>query len=301
MTKPKATIGICVRNCETSVKEVINSINDQDFPHELMEVIFNDDGSEDGTLSIISDSVSRMDMQVKVYHSEWKGMGPARNRVVNNASGDYIIWVDGDTTLPRDYVRKLVEFMEQNPAVGVAKGKLGLYPGAGLVATLENVDYVVLGFKYGGKATSKPLGTCGSIYRVKAIKQVGGFDENIKGAGEDVDTAHRIIAADWLIYMTHAVFYDRFKETWKALWKSYFWYGYGLHYVHHKNRSVFPLYEMVPPAAFLEGLLCSFVAYRLTRRKVVFLLPLQYIFKMTAWCLGFIKSHINSYGHAFKT
>jgi len=47
--KPIATIGVCVRNCEATIKEVINSIINQDFPHELMEVIIVDDGSEDRT------------------------------------------------------------------------------------------------------------------------------------------------------------------------------------------------------------------------------------------------------------
>ena len=289
-----------MRNCEASVKEVVDSLLDQDFTHELMEVIFVDDGSEDRTLSVILDSVSRMDMQVKVYHSEWKGLGPARNMVVDNAGGDYIVWVDGDMTLPRDYVRKQVEFMERNPNVGIAKGKTGMCPGASLVATLENI---ALRVEYGGNGSpsSKLLGTCGSIYRVKAIRQVGGFDDRIKGAGEDTDAAYRIRAAGWLLYITPAVFYDRFRETWKALWRTWFWRGYCLHYVCHKHRSILTLYKMAPPAAFFQGLLYSFIAYKLTRRKVVFLLPLHYTFKRIAWCLGFTKSHIESYGHTCKS
>lgn len=50
--KPKVTVGICVRNCENYIKDAINSILDQDFPHEFMELIFADDGSEDNTFSI---------------------------------------------------------------------------------------------------------------------------------------------------------------------------------------------------------------------------------------------------------
>jgi hypothetical protein len=49
---------------------------------------------------------------------------------------------------------------------------------------------------------------------------------------------------------------------------------------------------MIPPIQFVAGLLKSLVAYKLTRRKSVFLLPYQFAFKMTAWCLGFIKAQI---------
>jgi len=121
--RPKVTVGVCVRNCEGFVEEVIESIMNQDFPHELMEVIFVDDGSEDETLSIIKGHIPKMDMKVKVFHHEWKGLGYSRNVVVDNATGDFILWVDGDMVLSRDFVSGLVRFMEQNAKVGIAKGK----------------------------------------------------------------------------------------------------------------------------------------------------------------------------------
>lgn len=83
--KPKVTIGICVRNCEVFIKEAIESVANQDFPHELMEIIVVDDGSEDKTLSIVLNLVSKVDIHVKVFHDRWIGLGPARNIVVENA------------------------------------------------------------------------------------------------------------------------------------------------------------------------------------------------------------------------
>jgi len=136
--KPTVTIGICIRNCEASIKEVVDSILNQNFPHELMEVIFVDDGSEDETLSVLKDYASRMDMQVMIFHSEWRGLGQSRNVVVSNAMGDFIVWVDGDMTLPPDHVRKQVEFMEKNPKVGIAKGKYGILSKAKTITALEN-------------------------------------------------------------------------------------------------------------------------------------------------------------------
>jgi len=297
--KPRVTIGVCVRNCENYVKEAIDSILEQKFPHELMELIFVDDGSEDNTLSIVQEYVLRIDIPAKVFHTSWKGLGHARNMVVTNAEGDFIVWVDGDMVLSRDFVRSLVEFMEQHPEVGIAKGKQALERGSNLLATLEAysraagrmVDY------QSEKASSKALGTGGAIYRIETILQAGGFDENLRGYGEDWDIESRIRRADWLLSTTDTTFldYERYGLTWKTLWSRYWLRGYFTHYFLHKNRAMFNHYRMFPPAAFILGLLHAHKLFKLTRLKVVFLLPFQCMFKMTAWYFGFIRGHLNSY------
>jgi glycosyltransferase involved in cell wall biosynthesis len=291
--KPRVTIGVCVRNSAATLHEAIESIILQDYPHELMEAVFVDDGSEDETLSIINRHVPKMNMPARVYHQEWRGLGPTRNLIVKNAEGDYIIWVDGDMILPRDHVRKQVEFMELNPRVGIAKARYGSCPKENVVGLLEDMGYVAVDAKYGGKATSRVLGTGGSIYRVEAIRHVGGFDDQIIGVGEDMDAEHRIRDARWLTYMgAPAFFFERRRKTWKGVWNENFWHGYGGYRMFHKTDGVLALCSMTPLAGLLVGAWYSTVAYKLTRRKLVFLLPLQYAFKRIAWCFGFIKAQI---------
>lgn len=292
LVKPKVTIGICVRNCELSISEAINSVLDQDFPHELMEVIIVDDGSEDRTLKIVLDLVPKLDMYVKVFCGEWRGVGSVRNVVVGNAQGDYIIWVDGDMILPENHVKKQVEFMERNPKVGIAKARHQVIPEENLVAFLEHVPYLIYDFTP-GILSSKLPGTGGAIYRVSAIRQVNGFDDNLKYAGEDQDAAYRIKKAGWLIAQSPAVFYEVRVQTWKRLWKKYIWYGYGNHDLYNKNREIFSLYRMNPAAGFVAGILYAFSAYRLTKRKSLILLPFHFVLKMSAWCLGFAKARID--------
>ncbi len=296
--KPVVTIGVCVRDCESYIKEAIDSILDQDFPHERIEVIFVDDGSKDKTLRIILDSVPKMDMQVKVFHDEWKGLGSVRNKVVYNASGDYIVWVDGDMILPRDHVGKQVEFMKHNSRAGIAKARWGTWLGENLVGFLENIAFQAVDFKYGGivATQSRVMGTGGSIYRVKAIRQVGGFDEHISGVGEDADAEYRVRKAGWLLYRaTAALFYERHRKTWKALWDEGFWHGYGGNYIIRKNSGIMAFYKTTPLAGFLAGIWYSIIAYKMMRRKIVFLLPIQYAFKRTAWFFGFLKGQIVGY------
>jgi len=297
--RPTVTIGVCVRNCGNYVKEAIESICRQDFPYELMEVIFVDDGSEDCTPLIIQDCVLHMNIRARVFHGPWKGLGHARNIVAANAQGEYVLWVDGDMVLSKDFVRRLVEFMKQHPEVGIAKGKQALEPGKNLLSTLEAysraagrmVDY------QSKKGRSKALGTGGSIYRSEIIRQVGGFDESLRGYNEDWDIEIRARRAGWLLSTVDVGFldYERHGLTWKGLWSRYWLRGYFTHYFLHKNRGMIKHYRMFPPAAFLSGLLSSFTLFKLTRQKAVFLLAFQSTFKMTAWYVGFLRSHLDRY------
>ena len=135
------------------------------------------------------------------------------------------------------------------------------------------------------------------MYRIEAIRQAGGFDENLKGYGEDWDIEIRARAAGWSLHTINTKFldYERFGLTWKNLWGRYWLRGYYTHYFLHKNRGMLKHYRMFPPAAFLSGLLHAHRLFELTHRKAVFLLPFQYVFKMTGWYFGFIRSHLNSY------
>jgi len=291
-SKVKVTIGVCVRNCEKTIKEAIESIIKQDFPHELIEVIFVDDGSEDKTLAIINSYVSKMNMKVKVFHHEWKGLGATRNVVIKNSAADYIVWVDGDMILRGDYVRKQVEFMEQNEKVAIARGLFRGLPQKSLIATLENLEWTAINFlSMHQEEIKRMLHFCGgSIYRIKAIKEVGGFDEHIKGAGEDEEIEDRLRKAGWLVTDgARVMFYEKRKNTLKDLWRQYFWYGYSKRYSFVKKS------KNLNYSSLLLHFSYSKAAYKLTGRKIAFLLPLQYCFKVIASSFGFMKAHTQKF------
>ena len=292
----KITVGVCVKNGEDCVRDALKSINDQDYPHEPTEIIIVDDGSTDNTLSIIENSIPTMKANVKVMRQEWKGLGASRNVIVDKANGQYIIWVDCDMRLSKDFVRKQVEFMDRNPDVGIAKGKYGLYSSTSLVAYLENMGAIVEYLNYDQGKLSKPLGTGGSIYRVKAIREIGGFDENIKGVGEDMDAEYRTRRAGWLLKVTNAEFYEMRRTDWRALWNEYFWHGSGGQSISKEARPRYVLYKTFPPAALIIEFYHSCTAYKLAHNKLVFLLPFHWTFKRIAWLLGFLTSYARTKG-----
>jgi glycosyltransferase involved in cell wall biosynthesis len=298
LKKPIVTLGVCVRNNASTIRETIESILTQDFPLEQLELIVVDGRSEDETVSIIKKTLQNSPVQSKIF-SENKGLGNARQRVVDSAESKYIVWVDGDMIISKDYVIKLLKFMESRAEMGIVKGKQALGPGGNLLATLEGysrvagkmVDYS------SKKAFRKVLGTSGCIYRTEAIKQVGGFDKNIKGYCEDWDAEIKVRVAGWSLCTIDARYldYERQRLSWKNLWQRYWLRGYHTHYFLHKKPGLLKSYRMLPPAAFLTGLFQSSVLFKLTGQKKVFLLPFQHVFKNLAWYVGYIKSHVQSF------
>jgi glycosyltransferase involved in cell wall biosynthesis len=293
LIRPKVTIGVCVKNNALTISETIKSIIRQDFPCELLELIIVDGYSEDGTLSIIENHLKNSEIRFKIFR-EREGLGGARQIVVDNAEGEYIVWVDGDMILSRDFIKKQVKFMDNNPKVGIAKGKYGILKSdehKNLVAFLEDIEFM-LNTQNMGKVNTKVLATSGCIYRTKAIKQAGGFDPFIKGVGEDMDAESRVKALGWRLCITSAVFQELRRKSWKALWDEYVWHGNGASQLLQKNKYAINLFKIFLPVTLMTKLFQVPAAYKLTQRKAVLLFPFHYIFKKIAWLCGFLESYM---------
>jgi glycosyltransferase involved in cell wall biosynthesis len=292
--EPVVTIGLCTRNEEKTIAHTISSIAAQDFSHDLMELVIIDD-SDDNTFQLIQENVLDVDFEVKVLRGAKKGLGFARNTLIDLAKGKYIAWVDGDIMIPPDHIRRQVEYMELNQDVGIAKARFYAVPQKGLVPALENLEWVAIEHlirSKGGEDLPSYL-TGGSIHRTKAVRQIGGFDTKIVGAGEDEEIEWRMSNAGWKVHSgTGASYYEWRKQTWKALWDNHFWYGHGAYYLYHKKVRTLKFFTL------MSGFLFSRIAYQLTHDKVSFLLPIQYYFKRIAWLMGLAKAYIAGYGSA---
>jgi GT2 family glycosyltransferase len=155
---------------------------------------------------------------------------------------------------------------------------------------------------YALKRQRDTLATRAALYRLKAIRDAGGFDKNIKGAGEDVDLSIRMHKRGWLLLMNNGEWVHIGRGgTWKGLWDQFWWYGYGMHLVSHKHEGSILLWQWTPPASLVAGLRRSIGTYKMTGKTTSFLLPLYFMFKNLAWILGYAKSNLDDYGHGTMT
>lgn len=82
----------------------LSSVVNQTYKN--LEIILVDDGSTDKS-SVLCDEWAQKDERIKVFHIENYGVSAARNFGIDNASGDYICFIDSDDWLEKD----MIEFL----------------------------------------------------------------------------------------------------------------------------------------------------------------------------------------------
>lgn len=97
----KLSIIIPAYNAEAYLQQCLDSILAQE--RQGCEVIVVDDGSTDGTAALLERYPD-----VKVIHQENRGMSTARNRGLDEAQGEYILFVDSDDLLTDGALKTLV-------------------------------------------------------------------------------------------------------------------------------------------------------------------------------------------------
>jgi glycosyltransferase involved in cell wall biosynthesis len=282
------TIGVCVKNSERTIKEALESIISQKFPKELIQLIIVDGCSKDKTLSIVASMTAKTTMNVELYSDGRRGLPAARQMVVSKAKSKYIIFVDADVKLFNNFIENHVTFMEETPSVSVAFGK-PMYQEGTLVSSVWNLYQYTTGGFAGNDAT---------IYCSEALRQVGGFDLKMRGAGEDTNLIYRIQGKGWSVSVNEkARFYHENRANLLDFCNERSWFGYGGHYVYHNNKNVAPLWYNIPIRAFVYGFKIARKAYELTTLKKSFLIPVQMTLGNVFWWFGFTKGHLDGYGH----
>ena len=89
----KYSIIVPAYNVAQYIEECVESVLNQDYDN--YEVIVVDDGATDETPQII-DNLAQKSKKVRVIHQKNGGLSAARNSGIEAASGDYILFLDGD-------------------------------------------------------------------------------------------------------------------------------------------------------------------------------------------------------------
>lgn len=113
---PRLSVVVAARNEEFGVEQALASLLDLDYPD--YEVVFVDDRSEDRT-GEIADRLSAESDRLKVIHVEelppgWFGKNHACWRGARAASGDLLLFTDGDVVFGREAVRRGVRHLLRN-------------------------------------------------------------------------------------------------------------------------------------------------------------------------------------------
>lgn len=103
-----------VYNSERYLNKAITSIIEQTYLN--WELIIVNDGSVDDSKKIC-DEYSRQDKRIKVIHQKNRGVSASRNKALENASGDYICFVDSDDWVNKFWLEKTNKSILNNPNI----------------------------------------------------------------------------------------------------------------------------------------------------------------------------------------
>lgn len=111
---PLISIIVPVYNVEAYLERCIDSILKQDFCD--FELLLIDDGSTDGS-GIICDTFQKTDGRIKVFHKENGGASSARNKGLDEAKGEWVVFIDADDYVKTSYLSALLNDAQQVPDV----------------------------------------------------------------------------------------------------------------------------------------------------------------------------------------
>ena len=103
---PKITVVLPVYNVEKYLPECLDSVINQTMDD--IEIICIDDGSTDNSFEVLK-KYQNKDNRIRIFSFTNKGLGPARNRGIDRAHGEYVAFVDTDDWLELDFCEKIYE------------------------------------------------------------------------------------------------------------------------------------------------------------------------------------------------
>lgn len=217
----KVSVVIPNWNGEHDLPTCLNSLLNQGFQAQIIVV---DNGSTDGSVSLLRDKYSQVELVALPKNKGFSGGVNVGIKLAMEQGAKYVALFNNDAVADKTWLKTLESFMEVKPETGIATSKIVDKSGRRLDSTGES--YTIWGLPYprgrGETDVNKyddntlVFGASGaaSIYRVKMLKEIGLFDQDFFAYYEDVDLSFRAQLAGWKVaYVPHAIVYHRIGAT----------------------------------------------------------------------------------------
>ena len=105
MDNYKVSVIVPVYNAEEYIGATLDSIINQDF--NSYEIIVVDDGSTDQSPEIISEKLTKSTADYRIIRQDNAGVSSARNRGMQEATGEYLVFIDADDYVTGNHLSEL--------------------------------------------------------------------------------------------------------------------------------------------------------------------------------------------------
>ena len=228
--QPRVTIAMPAFNEEHYIEACIASVQAQDYPRELIEILIADGRSTDRTREILAAPVGRGSAH-QARSTTRRACRPRGSGCSSRqATGDIIVRMDVHAEYAPDYVRRCVETLERTGADnvgGAQRAKAKTFFQRALCAALAS-PLGVGGAKYRSAEAEGFVDTVFlGAFRRRVFETVGLWDPGAI-TNEDAELNQRILESGGQIYLSRDIVVHYFpRDSFKSLATQYFRYGRG--------------------------------------------------------------------------
>lgn len=199
--EPKATPGnttisiiIPARNEENNIGKLLEALQSQSYPKELIEIIVVDDHSTDGTAGIVQQFSFTKLVQLK-EDSINSYKKKAIETGITAATGELIVTTDADCIPPPDWLQTIVSFKEEKQSAFIASPVV-INCNLSVLQIFQAMDFMVLQGITGAVVSKEKMSMCNGAnlaYERKTFYEVNGFTgiDHI-ASGDDMLLMHKI-------------------------------------------------------------------------------------------------------------
>jgi cellulose synthase/poly-beta-1,6-N-acetylglucosamine synthase-like glycosyltransferase len=226
--QPLVSIIVPVRNGESTIEPLLESLQKLNYDKNKLEVIVVDGNSTDKTREIVKK------YPVKLIIERKDGLNAARNAGIKNSNGEIVAFTDCDCIVSSDWVRKIVENFKDSRVSCVGGSAKGCDNNGFVSQYADNSIVPLMPFFKKREELSMirpflhhPAG-CNMAFRRKAFKEAGRFDESIQYGFDDVEFAERVCKAGYkMVLDPNVLVWHKHRSTLKEFLKQNFNYGRG--------------------------------------------------------------------------
>jgi len=237
------------------VLECLESLKSTAFAQDKFEVIVVDDGSTDATIAFLNDFEQTAPYNFRYISQTNKGPGAARNLGMENAKGDFFIFLDSDVTVPQFWLIRINNQLneQQADAFGGPDSYRDDFP-----PLLKAINYSMTSFLTTGGLRGKKgkklakfyprsfnMGLSKSLY-----EKIGGFG-NLRH-GQDIEFSNRIIRSGAkVIFVGDAEVYHKRRTNFRRFFRQVFNWGIARINLYKIDSKMLELLHAAPAIATL--------------------------------------------------
>ena len=233
----KVSVIVPAYNEEKTILKTVNNLLGTTYPD--FEVIVSDDGSEDGTLSILKQNFSS-EARVRLLTMPNGGKASALQAAIAHASGELLVCIDADTMLEPGAISMLTEYFS-DPEVAAVAGNVKVGNAGNLLTNWQSIEYITSqnfdrrAFDMVNAIMVVP-GAIGA-FRKEAVIRAGGFTTDT--LAEDCDLTLRLIRDGNVIRnCSTALAYTEVPETLRMFLRQRFRWTFGIMQSFWKHRDL---------------------------------------------------------------